>query len=33
MDIFILLAYAYLWLKTNVVRAMWKRLKLPDQDQ
>ncbi len=29
-DIFMLLAYAYLWLRSTVVRAMWRRLKLPN---
>jgi hypothetical protein len=30
MDVFILLAYAYLWLKSTVIRTMWRRLKLPN---
>jgi len=32
MDIFILLVYAYLWLKSTVTRTMWPRMKLPNQD-
>ena len=27
-DIFMLLTYAYLWLRSTVVRAMWQRSKL-----